>query len=136
MPSTFKLQIIAPDRVLYDGETDNLIVRTTVGDKGFLANHEPYVAALGVGRIRIRVNGEFKSAAVSSGIVKFRDNKAQLLAQSCEWKDEIDVSRAEQAKLRAEEALKAAGISDKQQYIAEFELKRALNRINTASFND
>ena len=42
----FKLQILTPDGVFFDGMTDNVIVRTTVGDKGILAHHEPYVAAI------------------------------------------------------------------------------------------
>jgi F-type H+-transporting ATPase subunit epsilon len=133
--ASFKLQIIAPDRVLFDGETENLIVRTTVGDKGFLAHHEAYVAALGVGRIKVKVGDEYRVAAVSSGIVKFRDNKAQLLAQSCEWKDEIDIERAHAAKQRAEDALKQK-LDDKALDIAEFELRRALNRINIAGYKD
>ncbi|MDR0821012.1 MAG: ATP synthase F1 subunit epsilon [Oscillospiraceae bacterium] len=130
----FQLQILSPDKVLFDGKAENLIVRTTVGDKGFLANHEPYVAALGVGRLKVKQDGEFRSAAVSSGIVRFRDNKAQILAQSVEWKDEIDVTRAEAAKERAEQELQQE-LSDKELDMTEFDLKRALNRINVVKFD-
>jgi F-type H+-transporting ATPase subunit epsilon len=125
----FKLQIVTPDRVFYEGETDNLIVKTTVGDKGILARHEPYVAALGIGKIRVSLNGSFRAAAISSGILKVGRDRTVILAQSCEWEDEIDVKRAEAAKRTAEERLKQ-NLSARETDMAEFKLKRALNRLS------
>ncbi len=129
----FKLQIITPDRVFFDGTTDNVIVRTTVGEKGILASHEPYVAALTIGRLRVRVDGEFKVAAISSGTIKVDKDKTVILADSCEWGDEIDLERAMLAKKLAEEKLSDASLSGTQLDIAEFKLKRALNRIDVGS---
>ena len=131
--TSFKLQILTPDKLFYDGETDNLIVRTTVGDKGILARHEEYVAALPIGKLRVRINGNFRSAAVSEGIVKVSKDKTVILVQSCEWADEIDLERANAAKQRAEERMKALQKEDKEYLIAEYKLKRALNRIETGS---
>ena len=48
----FKLKILTPEGVVYDGMAESVIVRTTVGDKGILAKHEPYVAALTIGQAR------------------------------------------------------------------------------------
>ena len=48
----FKLKIITPEKVFFDGETEQIIVRTTVGDVGILNGHEPYCAALGIGQLR------------------------------------------------------------------------------------
>lgn len=128
----FKLEILTPDRVFFSGETDNLIVRTTVGDKGILANHEPYVAALPIGKIRVNIDGKFKVAAVSEGIVKVTKEKTTILAQSCEWGEEIDIERAEQAKKNAQERMNAAKQEDREYLIAEYKLKRAINRIETS----
>lgn len=129
----FKLQIITPDGVFFDGETDNLIVRTTVGDKGILAHHEPYVAALPIGKFKVKLNGSFRYGAIASGIVKVSKEKTVVLAQSCEWADEIDVERAERAKQIAEERL-SSPVSDQELMVAEYKLKRALNRIETTKF--
>ncbi len=129
----FKLQIVTPDGVFFDGETDNLIVRTTVGDKGILAHHEPYVAALPIGRFKVKLDGSFRHGAIASGIVKVGRDKTVVLAQSCEWADEIDLERAERAKKAAEERLSSPA-SDQELMVAEYKLKRALNRIEATKF--
>ena len=129
----FKLQIITPEKTFFDGETDQIIVRTTVGDVGILNGHEPYCAALGIGQLRVRINGEFRRAATSGGLLKVSKDKTVILVQTCEWADEIDVKRAEEAKTTAEARLKAAQ-SDNELRMADAKLKRALNRIDTASF--
>ena len=129
----FKLEIITPEKKFFDGETEQIIVRTTVGDVGILNGHEPYCAALGIGQMRIMIDGEFRHAATSGGIIKVSREKTVVLVDSCEWADEIDVDRAEQAKDTAEARIKSAQ-SDKQIKMAEYKLKRALNRINAAKF--
>lgn len=95
----FKLKILTPEGVVYDGMAESVIVRTTVGDKGILAKHEPYVAALTIGQAKIRINGTVRIGAVSSGIVEVTKDQTSILAQSFEWADEIDVDRAEKAKV-------------------------------------
>ena len=127
----FRLQILTPDKLFFDGETDNLIVRTTVGDKGILARHEDYVAALPIGKMKVRIDGKFRTAAVSEGTVKVSKDKTVVLVQSCEWADEIDIDRAKAAKEKAEERLKAAEKDNNDYLLAEYKLKRAVNRIET-----
>lgn len=129
----FKLQIITPEKKVFDGETEQIIVRTTVGDVGILNGHEPYCAALGVGQMRIMINGEYRRAATSGGIIKVSKEGTTILVQTCEWADEIDVKRAEAARDAAEERKKSAH-SDRELMLAEAKLARALNRIDTASF--
>lgn len=130
----FRLQIITPEKTVFDGETEQVIVRTTVGDVGILKGHEPYCAALGIGQMRIMKDGEFRRAATSGGIIKVSKELTTILVQTCEWSDEIDVERANAAKAAAEERLKAAK-SDKDLLLADAKLKRALNRIDTSRFN-
>lgn len=130
----FKLQIITPEKTVFDGETEQIIVRTTVGDVGILNGHEPYCAAIAIGQMRIMIDGTFRRAATSGGILKVSKEKTTILVQTCEWSDEIDVERANAAKTAAEERIKAAK-SDKDLLLAEAKLKRALNRIDTSNFN-
>lgn len=125
----FKLQIITPDKCFYDGECEEVIVRTTVGDKGILARHEPYVAALTIGKMLVKIDGQFRRAAISEGIIKVSQDKTVILVQSCEWGDEIDLERAEKAKRMAEEKMTAA--DEREMLVAEYKLKRAINRIET-----
>lgn len=130
----FRLQIITPEKTVFDGETEQVIVRTTVGDVGILKGHEPYCAALGIGQMRVMKDGEFRRAATSGGIIKVSKEMTTILVQTCEWSDEIDVERANAAKAAAEERIKAAK-SDKELLLADAKLKRALNRIDTSHFN-
>ena len=129
----FKLEIITPEKKFFDGETEQIIVRTTVGDVGILNGHEPYCAALGIGQMRVMVDGKLRHAATAGGIIKVNREKTVVLVDSCEWADEIDVQRAEAAKDRAEERMKKAD-TDRQLRMAEVKLKRALNRIDTARY--
>ena len=129
----FKLQIMTPEKTVFDGETEQIIVRTTVGDVGILNGHEPYCAAISIGQMRIMINGEFRRAATSGGIIKVSKEKTTVLVQTCEWSDEIDVERAEAAKATAE-ARRQAAQNDKEIFLAEAKLKRALNRIDTSQF--
>ncbi len=129
----FKLQIITPEKTFFDGETEQIVVRTTVGDVGILNGHEPYCAALGIGQMRVMMGGEFRHAATSGGIIKVSHEKTIILVQTCEWSDEIDITRANAAKEAAEGRIKAAQ-SDNELRLAEAKLKRALNRIDTAGF--
>ena len=126
-----RLEIITPEKTFFDGETEQVIVRTTVGDVGILNGHAPYCAALGIGQMRIMIDGDFRRAATSGGIIKVSKEKTVILVQSCEWAEDIDVARAEHAKQVAEERIKAAA-SDNEILLAEAKLKRALNRIDAA----
>ncbi len=129
----FKLQIITPEKTVFDGETEQIIVRTTVGDVGILNGHEPYCAAVAIGQMRVMIDGEFRRAATSGGIIKVSKEKTTVLVQTCEWSDEIDVERAEAAKAAAEAKVQSAK-DDKELLLAEAKLKRALNRIDTSQF--
>ena len=126
----FKLKILTPEGVVYDGMAESVIVRTTVGDKGILAKHEPYVAALTIGQAKIRINGTVRIG----GIVEVTKDQTSILAQSFEWADEIDVERAEKAKALAQERMQQYKEDQRALDIAEYKLKRAINRINTANF--
>ena len=133
----FKLQIITPEKTVFDGETEHVIVRSTVGDIGILNGHELYCAAICIGQMRIMMYGQFRRAATSGGIIKVSKEKTTILVQTCEWADEIDVERANAAKSSAEERINKAKLSndDKALILAEAKLKRALNRIDTSGFN-
>ena len=129
----FRLRILTPEGVVFDGEAEMITVRTTVGEKGILARHEPYVAALGIGQAKVRINGETRIAAVSSGSIEVSKDVTTLLAQSFEWADEIDLQRAEKAQQMAEENIERYKNDKRRLDIAEYKLKRAINRINVAS---
>ena len=83
-------------------------------------------------------NGSFRTAAVSGGTIKVSKEGVVILATAVEWADEIDVGRAVKAKELAESRISQytsqPDADDKQMAIAEYKLKRALNRIETSKF--
>ena len=119
----FKLEIITPEKKFFDGETEQIIVRTTVGDVGILNGHEPYCAALGIGQMRIMMDGKFRHAATSGGIIKVNREKTVILVNSCEWADEIDMNRAANAEERAKQVLGDKNASKTDLTMAEAKLK-------------
>ncbi len=125
----FTLKIITPEKVFFDGETEQIIVRTTEGDVGVLAGHEDYVADLPAGPFKAKVDGKFKIAAISGGVLKVSKESTTILAMAAEWSDEIDLDWAKRSQADAEKRLKETK-SDFEHRLAEMKLKRALNRIN------
>ena len=130
--STFKVKVITPDRVFYDGEVQHIVVRTTEGDTGILKNHENYVASLQVGEMKMKIDDEWKHAALADGVIKVGKDVTTILSHSCEWADEIDVDRAKKAQEKARASLESKK-SDQEFDIATLKLKRAINRINIAN---
>ncbi len=130
MAALYSLKVITPEKTFFDGETSQIIARTSEGDVGILANHISLVADLPSGPLKIKYeDGTWKTAAVSSGIMKVGSNKVSIFANAVEWADEIDVDRAKLAREAAEDRMKK--LKSKQELdIAELKLKRALNRIS------
>ena len=131
MAEIFKVEIITPDRIFYQGEAEFLEFSTTAGEIGVYAKHIPMTTVLAPGAVIIHKDDDEVVAAVHSGFAEILGDKVTLLAEIAEWPDEIDVSRAEAAKARAEEhiANKTMGTDIKR---AEFALRRALTRIDLA----
>lgn len=132
MAEIFKVEIITPDRIFYEGEAEFLEFTTTAGDIGIYAKHIPMTTVLAPGAVIIHKGGDETVAAVHSGFVEILGDKVTLLAEIAEWPEEIDVTRAEAAKARAEEHLSNKTM-DTDVKRAEFALRRALTRIDIAS---
>jgi F-type H+-transporting ATPase subunit epsilon len=117
--------LVSPERILYTGEADMVICRTSDGEIAFLNDHAPFVGALGIGVVRIKVpDGSETMAAVHGGFVEVRDNRVSILSDVAELPEQIDVDRARRAKEEAERQLAQGGLDDD----AEAEVRAALRR--------
>jgi len=132
--NSFPLKIVTPDGLQYDGQAEELIVRTTSGDLGILAGHINCVAPLGMGRATIMVEGKKRYAACIGGMVSVVNGQVKLVPTTFEWADKIDVARAEASESRAQSILKDKTSSDTDLRLAEARLKRALIRKNVAQY--
>ncbi len=125
----FALKVITPDRVFYEGEAIMVELRTTEGEIGVLKNHIPLTCVVAPGVLRIReTDSTTKVAALLSGFVEILQDRVTILAEVVEWPEEIDLGRAEEARIRAERRLaeKADRTNMKR---AELALQRAVARI-------
>ena len=132
MASLYKLEIVTPDKQFFEGDVEMTIVRTTEGDVGVLHDHEPLVAPVSIGMVRIKENGTFKSAACAGGFISVDETGATLITDSAEWSSDIDLTRAETAKERAEERLNATS-KETDVLRSKVSLNRAVNRIHVAT---
>ena len=130
----FSLKIVTPDGLIFDGQAEELVVRTTSGDLGILAGHINCVAPLGMGRATIITDGKRRYAACIGGMVTVVGSEVTLVPTTFEWAESIDAARTEASQKRAEEILHKKDASDTELKLAQARLHRALVRKNVASY--
>ncbi len=131
--TSFSLKIVSPDGLIFDGQAEKLIVRTTTGDLGIMARHINCVCPLGMGRAVIESEGQRREAACIGGMVSVVNGDVTLVPTTFEWADKIDADRAEASYQRAQKILQSKDSSDTEIRIAEARLKRALVRKSVAA---
>jgi len=127
----FDLKIITPDRVFYEGEASMVEFNTTEGEIGVYKEHVPMTVIIAPGILTITEEEGQKIAALHAGFVEILQEKVTIMAEIIEWPDEIDLSRAEEARDRAEQRL-AEKSPDLDVKRAEIALRRAMARIDIA----
>ncbi|MGZ4676807.1 MAG: ATP synthase F1 subunit epsilon [Acidimicrobiia bacterium] len=101
-------QLVSPERVLYEGEAEMVVCRTSDGEIAFLPGHVPFVGALGIAKVRIILPGTGEiAAAVHGGFVEVSHDTVTVLSDVAELPEQIDVIRAQTAKERAQQEVSA-----------------------------
>lgn len=129
MPASFNLTISTPGRQFYSGECESLVISSSEGEMGILPGHLSMVVALTPAPARLKVDGEWKIAAISGGFARIKNDKVVILADTAEWPEEIEYDRAMEAKKRAEERLHAHA-SQIEYMRSKVALDRALMRLH------
>lgn len=127
--SEFKLKIIHPKGIYFEGPVEIANVKTSVGQMGILANMLPMTGVLEISEMNFVSKGERQFYFVSGGFIYVKKDEVTIITDAIERSDEIDLNRATRAKERALKRLasKAANIDIMR---AELALKRAITRIN------
>lgn len=121
------VKIMAPDRVFYEGQVSFMEFNTTEGIVGIYPKHIPMTVVIAPGVLKlVEDNGDTKEAALLSGFAEVLGDSITILAESVEWPDEIDIKRAEEARIRAERRIKD---SSQDLNRAELALKRSVVRM-------
>ena len=132
------VQVITPSGVVYDHHGSYILAHTLDGDMGILPHMINTIAGLKIDELKVRRpedrDGKVDYIAVNGGVIEVNHNQVTIIADSAERERDIDVSRAERAKIRAEREIEQAKAEHKTDEVrrAEVSLHRALNRLNVA----
>ncbi|WP_395088759.1 ATP synthase F1 subunit epsilon [Armatimonas sp.] len=131
MAATFNLNIVTPEKTVLSGDVTSVQVPSVEGSLGILAGHAPLLAELGVGECVVRLaDGTTRQLVVAGGFLDVAKTKVSVLANTAEFDDEIDVSRAEASLIRARELLSSAESIDRTEIMES--MRRAQARIRIA----
>lgn len=124
---SIRCEIVSQDRQVFSGEADMVIVPGVLGEMGILPNHAPLLSTLKYGVLRVRYQGQEEIFTIAGGVVEIQPDLITVMADAAENVLEIDISRAESAKRRAEEIL-AQGLPPESD--AFLKIESALRRSN------
>lgn len=126
-----KLEVVTVEKLVYSDDVDEVIAPGTEGELGILPHHAPLITMLEPGVLIIKAGGQDVELALSGGYMEVRPDRVIVLADAAERAEEIDVSRAEAARLRAQKTM-AEAPSGEGSLAAEAALKRSLARLKVA----
>lgn len=122
-----RCEIVSQDRMVFQGEVDMVVLPGIEGEMGILPNHSPILSTLGIGILKLRRGEKEEIFTITGGVAEVQPDIITILADAAENVQEIDIARAEAARQRAEELLKAGSPPDTDEYLA---LAAALRRSN------
>ena len=129
--ANIRLEIVTAERQTFADDVHAVIVPGIEGQMTILPHHAPLMTMLQSGELIIKKEGEEVYLFISGGFLEVRPDKVVILADACERCEEIDITRAEEAKLRAEERLRTIS-TEADQSRAEAALRRSMNRLKVA----
>jgi F-type H+-transporting ATPase subunit epsilon len=124
---TIRCEIVSQDRTVFQGDVDIVVLPGAAGEMGILPHHAPVLAILKYGVIKIRQAGKEALFAVAGGVAEVQPDIVTILADAAENVEDIDITRAQAAKKRAEDALAKIGPADQDAYL---KMEAALRRSN------
>jgi len=130
---TIRCEIVSQDRTVYEGDVDSILLPGAGGEMGILPKHAPVLTTLKYGVVKVRKEGKEELFTVAGGVAEVQPNIVTILADAAENVEEIDISRAEEARKRAEEVLAKGVPADTDAYLAmEAALRRSNLRLDAA----
>lgn len=126
-----RCEIVSQDRMIFEGDADMVVLPSTEGEMGVLPDHAPLLATLALGVIKVRHQGTEEYFTVAGGIVEVQPKLVTVLADVAENVKSIDVTRAQEARERAEKFLEEGPPPDTDAYLRmEAALRRSKLRLD------
>ena len=132
MAERLTVELATPTRLVVAAEVDEVVAPGSQGYFGVLPGHAPLLATLGIGEVIYRIGRDEHHVAVSGGFAEVRNDKVIILADSAETPADIDRTRAERARERAEARLSGRNQEEIDYTRAAAALARALTRLQVA----
>ncbi|HML37783.1 MAG TPA: ATP synthase F1 subunit epsilon [Bacillota bacterium] len=131
MPRSVQLEVITPSKLFYKGDVELVIARTLTGDEGFMAGHTWAVKLLDAGELWFQEAGakDFRIAALAGGFIDVKEDII-IYTDAAEWPEDIDVTRAQQEKEKAEDWLRHPSEDDSEVARAKIAIQKSLTRMH------
>jgi F-type H+-transporting ATPase subunit epsilon len=129
---TLNLRVMAPNRIVWNAEAQEIILSTNSGQIGILPNHAPLLTALEIGIMKIRTPSEWITMALMGGFAMIDHNAVTILVNEAEKGSEIDPQQAQKAFEESQTSLNQA-TGRKQTIEANLAFKRAKARLEAVT---
>ncbi|NET58548.1 MAG: F0F1 ATP synthase subunit epsilon [Symploca sp. SIO2E6] len=131
---TLTIRVVAPDKILWDSEAEEVILPSTTGQLGILSGHAPLLTALDIGVMRVRPGKDWVPIALMGGFAEVEDNEVTILVNAAERGETIDKDAArkalEEAQIRLDQA--ESGEDRQEKIQANKAMKKARARFQAA----
>lgn len=131
---TLNLRVMAPNRIVWNSEAQEIILSTNSGQIGILPNHAPLLTALDIGIMKIRTNSQWSTMALMGGFAMIENNQLTILVNEAEKASDIDREEAQKTFELTQENLNQA-TGRKQTIEANLAFQRAKARLEAVNAN-
>jgi F-type H+-transporting ATPase subunit epsilon len=126
------VRVIAPDKTVWDGTADEVILPSTTGQVGILTGHAPIITALDVAVMQVKSGkDQWTKIALMGGFAEVDDNEVTVLVNGAELGENIDTQEAKSLLAAAEQQVSSAGSKEAQIEAAQA-VKKARARFQAA----
>lgn len=129
---SLKIRVIAPDKIVWDADAEEIILPSSTGQLGILKGHIPLLTALDIGVMRVKINKEWQPIILLGGFAEIKNNNVTILVNGAENVSNIDVDEA-QNNLEKANTLLAEAKTNKEKIEATQNLRKARARIQASN---
>lgn len=123
------VEIVTPYGMFFEGQVEMVVITAKDGQIGIMAGHTPLIAALTPGEIRLKTDGSWRALNATNGYAEIGPELMIIVVNAAEWPEQIDLSRAEEALVRAEKRLNDLQTDRQEKQHARHGVERAKARI-------
>tara|TARA_Y100001970_G_scaffold128997_1_gene159135 strand:- start:12191 stop:12595 length:405 start_codon:yes stop_codon:yes gene_type:complete len=98
---SISLKVLAPNKNVFEGDAEEVILPSTTGQLGILPGHISLVTAIDIGVLRLKSNSKWTSIALMGGFAEIESDEVTVLVNSAEIGSDIDQKVAEEALSKA-----------------------------------